>query len=245
MYTFRALQGHPDFREAIQSCLQAGKSCYCGKSDIRSEFRNVGISRKDWAIHVMKARSPIDGQIYYLVDKCLPFGHCLSCKFFQEFSNSVAHIVKWKLQLPANRTIINYLDDFLFVVLLKWFCNQQIQCFLDICKEINFPISMEKTFWASTKTVFLGFLIDTVKQMVGIPLEKITKGINMITYTLSKKKLMVQQLQRIYGFLNFLGRAVVPVRAFTRRLYSYTSGKILKPHHHINISKEMRLDLTL
>ena len=60
------------------------------------------------------------------------------------------------------------------------------------------------------------------------------------------KKVTVHKLQRICGFLNFLGRSVVLGHAFTRRLYSaYAGNTNLKAHHHINISREMRLDLTM
>ena len=50
------------------------------------------------------------------------------------------------------------------------------------------------------------------------------------------------------GLLNFISRAVVPGRAFTRRLYAYTSSKNkskpLLPHHHITITGEMKKDLS-
>ena len=72
----------------------------------------------------------------------------------------------------------------------------------------------------------------------------------MISSVLSKtsKKITINQLQKICGFLNFLGRAIVPGRAFTHRLYAYTSvmnskGVYLKPHHHIRINQKMKLDV--
>ena len=66
----------------------------------------------------------------------------------------------------------------------------------------------------------------------------------MITFVLNKKnnKITILQLQKICGFLNFIGRAVLPGRAFTRRLYRHIDPK-LKQHHHIRISGEMRADL--
>ena len=235
---------YPDFSEAILSCMLEGKNCNLGKSDMRSAFRNLGISKRDWHLLIMKAKSPIDGKWYFFVDKCLPFGAKISCKKFQDFSNSVAHIVKWKLNLPKEKRITNYLDDFLFVALLAWACNYQIQTFLEICGAIKFPISLEKTFWASSRMTFLGFLIDSVNQIVGIPIEKLTKGRNMIDFVLAKKSITVIQLQKVTGFLNFLGRCIVPGRAFTRRLYSHFNSK-LKSHHHIKVSSEMKLDLTV
>ena len=236
---------YPDFNKAIEVCLRQGKNCHISKSDMKSTFRNLGIKRSNWKYLIMKAKSPIDNKIYYFVDKCLPFGASISCAHFQGFSDAVAHIVKFK----TKEDLVNYLDDFLFAALLRWACNRQMQTFLNVCRDINFPVSLEKTYWATTSLVFLGFLIDTESQMVSIPKEKIIKGLKLIQNVLDKKskKITVKELQKICGFLNFLGRCIVPGRAFTRRLYAHTSGSYnsnaLKPHHHIRINSEMRLDL--
>ena len=98
---------YPDFNEAIQLCIKAGKSCKIAKSDMKSAFRNLGICPRDWKFLVMKAVSPIDGKTYYFVDKCLPLGASISCFHFQRFSNAVGHIVQCK----TKKDLVNYLDD--------------------------------------------------------------------------------------------------------------------------------------
>ena len=234
---------YPDFNEAIQICLQEGRGCKIAKSDMQSAFRNLGMKKKDWRYLVMKAKSPIDGKVYYFVDKCLPFGASISCSHFQRFSNAVKHIVQWKTQ----KNLVNYLDDFLFAALMTLLCNNQVRIFLEVCSMINFPVSMEKTFWATKSMTFLGMLIDTVNQCVAIPIDKIQRAIEMINEVLNKrsKKITLNQLQKICGFLNFLGKCVIPGRAFTRRLYVYTANDKLKPHHHIRVNAEIRDDLTM
>ena len=205
---------YPDFNEAIQLCLKGGKGCHIAKSDMKSAFRNLGIKPEDWKYLVMKAVSPIDGKTYYFVDKCLPFGASSTCSHFQRFSNAVKHIVQWK----AKKSLVNYLDDYLFAALRKLLCNLQVKIFLEVCSEISFPVSLEKTFWASTKPTFLGLLIDTINQCVCIPVEKVKKAICLINSILEKKsrKVTLNQLQKVCGFLNFLGRCVIPGRAFTK-----------------------------
>lgn len=47
-------------------------------------------------------------------------------------------------------------------------------------------------------------------------------------------------MQKLTGLLNFLGRAIVPGRAFTRRMYS--KYKSMKQHHHIRVDNKLRLD---
>ena len=176
------------------------------------------------------------------MDKCLPFGASISCSHFQRFSNAVAFILRMRTGNPA----VNYLDDYLFAALKKFICDSQVQQFIDLCHEINFPVNMEKTIWGTTLLVFLGLLINTVEQTVSIPLDKLTRGLEMINEVLENRsrKVTLAKLQKICGFLNFLGRCVVPGRAFTRRLYTYTSGN-LKPHHHMRVNNEMRMDLEM
>ena len=118
--------------------------------------------------------------------------------------------------------------------------------FFDIC-EINFPVALEKTFWGTTMLTFLGMLLETVRQVICIPLDKLTKAKNMVQYFLNKrnKKATVKEFQQLCGTLNFLCRSIVPGRAFLQRLYVLPTngGKILKMHHHVKITEENRLDL--
>ena len=192
----------------------------------------------------MKAKSPIDGKFYYFINKCMPFGASISCAHFQAFSNAVSHIMKFK----TKRNNVNYLDDFLFVALWRWICNGQVETFLQLCKEIKFPVSMEKTVWASNLITFLGMLIDTVRQIVMIPIEKVSKALTQIDNILSNKrrKTTVLKVQKLCGLLNFICRAVVPGRPFLMHLYQTLSGieqRNLKPHHHVTLSRDSCLDL--
>ena len=234
---------YPDFNNAIQLCLREGRGCKIAKSDMKSAFRNLGIKRDHWRFLIMKAVSPLDGRTYYFVDKCLPFGASISCSHFQRLSNAVRHIVQFR----TKKSLVNYLDDYMFADMLNLLCNNQVRTFLQVCDEIAFPVSLEKTFWSTTKLVFLGLLIDTINQCVCIPVDKISKAVDLIESVLLKKsgKATLNQLQKICGFLNFLGCCVIPGRAFTRRLYAYTANDKLKPHHHIRINAEMKADLRM
>ena len=209
-------------------------------------FRHLAMKKKYWKFLVMKAQSPIDDKWYYFIDKCMPFGAAISCSHFQAFSNAIAHIVRYM----TKRDNINYLDDFFFAALLTAICNDQIHTFLQVCKTINFPVSMEKTFWGTTKLTFLGLLIDTINQLVCIPTDKVDRAFRLIETTLTKKsrKITLHELQQLTGFLNFLCKAVVPGRVFTRRLYHVEEralDKNLKKHHHIKITAEMKMDLEM
>ena len=233
---------YPDFNDAIRLCLATGKGCKLAKSDFRLAFRNAPLRRGVWRWLILKAVSPFDGIEYFFVDKCLPFEAAISCAIFQVISDAIAHVVKSR----THKDLINYLDDFLFVAMLRRWCNEQVEIFMEICADIRFPISEEKTYWVADCLVFQGFLVDPDQQIIAVSAEKIPKGVTIIESILSAKKgkVTLKQIERLCGFLNFLGRAIVPGRAFTRRLYSYINKK-LKPHHHIRLKADGKEDLRM
>ena len=248
-----------DFDLAVLRCLEelSLASCpsnglFAGKLDVRSTFRNLGMRVQDFKLLTMKAQSPLDVETYFFVDKCLPFGAAISCAHFQSVSNAIEHLVRFR----TGRRAVNYLDDYLFISYLKELCNQQIRTFLEICKDINLPIAMEKTQWACKVIIFLGLLLNTIRQVICVPQEKINKAVQLIEEMKSSKKgkVMIHQVQRLCGILNFIGCSVVPGRAFTRWLYSLgatvryrNDGRkiILKQHHHVKLTTEKRFDLDI
>ena len=197
---------YKDFDFAVKLCLKKGsKKLFGGKSDMTSAFRHCPIKPKHWRYLVMKAKNPQDNKWYYFVDKCLPFGASISCAIFQAFSDAISHIVKHK----TGEDNVNYLDDYLFIAVLEQMCNWQLETFLEVCEAINFPVSMEKTQWATTSLVFLGLLLDLVNGKIGIPLEKIAKGIRLIENLLQKtnKKRNPKGNTGSLRFLEFSGKS--------------------------------------
>ena len=146
----------------------------------------------------------------------------------------------------------NYLDDFLFIDANQSGCNHLVSEILRICELIKFPVAMEKTFWAARTTVFLGMMLLSDSMCLSVPEDKRLKAIKMLQYLIEKKKATVKELERLAGFLNFLNKAVVPGRSFTRRMYAKFSGKVrlsknderqsyVKPYHHLRLDVEFQM----
>ena len=205
---------------------------------------------------VQKAEHPISGKMYYFVDKCLPFGHCISCALFQKFSDALPHMIKFLLKEKRKieyTPLTNYLDDFLFATLKRAICNIMIQEFLSMCATLGVPISIDKTEWASDLMVFLGILLDGKFKILAIPEEKQNKAVHALSAIIDSKKCTVKEIQSLAGLLNFLNKAIIHGRAFTRQMYAKFSnfvdykgnkvyGSALKSHHHIRIDSEFRAD---
>lgn len=117
-----------------------------------------------------------------------------------------------------------------------------LQEFLGICEKIGMPVAPEKTCEPAQRILFLGMELDSVNQIIRIPEDKRFKAMNALDNVISSRKVTVLELQQLAGLLNFLGRAIVPGRAFTRRIYSKYADPQLKQHYHVNVDKELCLD---
>ena len=235
---------------AVKDCLQLMKELgvevlYFSKSDMKCAFRLLGILPRHRCYLVMKAKDPLTRKTYYFVDKCLPFGASISSSHFQRFSNALRFIVE-KLSGKTRLTLItNYLDDFLFIYFTKKGCDEIVLVFIKVCDDIKFPLAMEKTEWSSTSIVFLGMLLNGRTLTLSIDLDRKNQILGMLNQMINKKKATVKQLQQLAGHLNFINRAIVPGRAFTRRMYAKFSGDKfdkLKQYHHIKLDREFKMD---
>ena len=236
---------YKDFDEAIKICNELLKNdknaiIYFSKSDLTSAFRQLPMKRKCWVYLVMKAYHPVTGKVAYFVDKCLPFGAAISCAIFQKVSDALSHLVEFH----TGQRNVNYLDDFLFLALLQALCNLQLDVFMAICNTIRLPVAFEKTVLAGTRIIFLGLLIDGWNRKVGIPVDKIERAVQLLQHLIKKKKATLREMQQLCGFLNFISKCLIPGRVFLRRMYMI-GNHLSKPHLHVNLIKEDRLDMEM
>ena len=238
-----------DLDHAVKTCFKWGivkgvcQQLKYDKTDMKSAFRLVPLSRKCWMFLVMCAHDPVTNRVYYFVDKCLPFGASISCSHFQRFSDAIRHIVESRTRRPVS--ITNCLDDFLFVATMVRKCNWTMNQFLGVCFKLGVPIAQEKTEWGSEVIVFLGILLNRSTWTLAIPEDKCLKAVTLLNRLLAKQKATVEEIQKLVGFLNFLGRAIYPGQVFTRRMYNKFAGPQftkLKKYHHIKLDNEFKED---
>ena len=241
-----------DLDHAIKCCFIWGKILdkvdskvlFFSKTDLKSAFRVIPLRKNSWKWLLMKCEDPVTGEILFFIDKNIPFGSSISCSHFQRFSCALHHIVTMKT--GGRMAITNYLDDFLFVGTSVRICNYLAKQFLLICAELGVPVANEKTELAATRIVFLGILLDGATLTMYIPEEKRLNAINMLNIFMDKRKATVKEMQRLAWVLNFLNKAIVPGRAFTRRMYAKFDGAVaeknLKQYHHVRLDEEFKGD---
>ena len=102
---------------------------------------------------------------------------------------------------------------------------------MKICSKIGCLISAEKTQYADAVIEFLGTLLNGKLHLLAIPEDKRIKTVNLLKYTIHKKKVTINFVQKLTGTLNFLNRTIVPGRAFTRGMYETCAQKMPKVYH--------------
>ena len=216
---------------------------YYSKTDLMSTFRILPLKRKYYRLLIMKTYHPVTKKLHYFVEKNLPFRHSILCCHFQCFSNGLRHI--FEFLMGDTQCCTCYLDDFLFYCPSRAEYNQRVSQFLDMCKTIGVPVALEKTEWATSVITFLGVNFHGQHKILTVPEDKKQKALSWIHYLLQKRTATMKQLEQITGLLNFLGRVIVPGRAFTHRMYArYTGAKNigLKQHHHVTLNAEFKDD---
>lgn len=211
-----------------------GRGCHLIKVDIKSAFRLIPIHPQDFSLLGMH----LDGQFF--IDKALPFGCSFSCALFEKFSTFLEWCVR---EASHNDNIIHYLDDFCGGSQSQTGAQQLLSAVLSTFEEIGVPVATDKVEGPSTCLKFLGLEVDTANLQVKIPEDKLSEIKRLVNeFQTSKPKTTLRELQSLIGKLNFACRAVVPGRAFCRRLIDATTG-VKQPHHRIRITEAMREDL--
>ena len=86
--------------------------------------------------------------------------------------------------------------------------------------------------------------LDAVHMEAMLPEDKLAKARDLLVSFLGRQKVTLRELPELVGFLNFACSVIVPGRPFFRRLIDLTKG-VPKPHHHVRITRQTKLDLGL
>ena len=93
--------------------------------------------------------------------------------YFNEYATAIEWIMTHNYQLHH---LIHYLDNFFLAALPQSFCCQcDLDTFLQVASKLGVPVAMEKVEGPLTAMSFLGLILDSVKQEIHLPPEKLTE----------------------------------------------------------------------
>ena len=221
-------------QEAINIIIKEARGAFLSKADIKSAFRLIPICPEQYNLLCFKWQDAF----YY--DCCLPMGARSACNIFERFSTSLEHILKNE----GVKSVVHYLDDFLFINCSYEACLKDLNCFESVAQDLNLPLAADKTILPTQVIQFLGLEIDTLNETVRLPEEKIIKCKGLINNMLDKSKCKLKELQILLGMLNFACSVIVPGRAFLQSLYPLISG-LKRKHHFKRLTRQTKADLRM
>ena len=220
-------------QDAIDFIRHSPTPVYMAKVDVESAFRIIPVSPADRPLLGFQWK----GNLF--MDAVLPMGCSSSCAIFECFSTALEWAAKVKLGVTG---MVHVIDDFLLLAHSVEKCNHDLMSFVALCKQIGVPLAPSKTVGPSSSIPFVGIILDAVHMEARLPDDKLEKTRSLLLAFQSKQKVTLKELQSLIGVLNFACSVVVPGRAFLRRLIDLTMG-VHKPHHHIRLTRETKLDL--
>lgn len=220
--------------DAISLIIEAGQHSLIAKADVEAAFRQLPIHPK--SVHLLGFTWR--GKFY--ADRSLPFGLAISCQCYQAFSDSLAWILKHKLNV---KSLTYILDDFIFISSYNSNkCLVSLNSFLKLSEEINLPIKHSKTVQPTTLATLHGINVNTDDMTLSLPDDKKQKALDSLALLKSSRSITLRNLQSVVGFLNFVCKVVPMGRAFLRRLYFITRG-VRRRHHKIRLTRAALRDI--
>jgi hypothetical protein len=205
------------FGHAARAVVMLGAGCWLIKLDVKAAYKLVPVRREDWCLLGFKW----EGKWYY--ERVLPFGLRSSCRLWELYAAALRHFIARSLNLPFDRIVIHYVDDFLFVVKLKSDAQHLLARALDLCEELGVPIASEKTEGPTTCLTFLGIELDTVAMEARLPPARLLELQQLVDVWVSKSTASISEIESLHGTLQWACGVVRPGRFYLRRLIAHSS----------------------
>ena len=87
-------------------------------------------------------------------------------------------------------------------------CQHCLSTFLRLCEELGIPVAVEKVEGPTTLIIFLGLELDSTRQQIRLPPEKLAAILEELNHWHQKRKVSKRQLLLLIGKLSFAARAV-------------------------------------
>ena len=177
------------------------------------------------------------GKVY--LDAALPFGLRSAPKIF----SAVADALTWAMMVDGIPELMHYLDDFLFFSPPgSTFAPTVLSKAVAVCDTLGVPVAPNKLEGPAVSMTFLGIGIDTLKQELYLPSDKLARLCQTIRAWQSKRACKKRDLLSLIGQLHHAVTVVKPGRTFLRRMINLSS-QFRSTDHWIRLNTQFRSDL--
>ena len=205
------------FDHAITLVTNQGKGEKMAKFDVKSAYRLLPVRESDFRFLGMQ----LEGKVY--IDKMLPMGAKISASHWEAFGRAWDWLVNQHPNFDGNTC--RCMDDMLCIFGPHSNPTPSVSAVFEVCTEIGLPLAAEKTVLPTTNITFLGLNIDSNKQTIGVPLDKVNRAQIALEKLISARKIKVRQIMSLAGLLNFICKVIPAGRPFLRCLFDSVKGK--------------------
>ena len=219
-------------QEVAAKAVELGKGSMIAKIDIKSAYRLIPICPHDckWL--------GIQWQDQIYVDGMLPFGLRSAPKIF----TAVADAMEWCVHQAGVKYIYHYLDD--FAVLGSpdsEECHRHLLCLQSVAADLGVPLAPDKQDGPTNVIVFLGIIIDTTRQELRLPEDKLRRLLETITEWKDRKVCTRRDMESLVGILQHACSVIPSGKTFLLRAISLLCS--VRCHHHIRLNSDFRSDM--
>ena len=220
---------------AIQIIKQKGQGSWLCKVDISDAFKLIPIHQSLWPFHGIQWDN-----LYFFYTR-LVFGSRSSPKIFDTLSSALCWIATHHYGID---TMLHLLDDFLTIDPPDFVAERTMALLTLMFNRLGVPLAKHKCVGPTTCLEYLGIILDTAKMEARLPDDKRQRICDILGDFINKRTCTKRQLLSLLGHLNFACRVIHPGRSFISYLIKL-STTVKELHHHVKISAECRLDLSM
>ena len=211
---------YPSTRTIVEFVWRLGPGAWPWLADMDQAYRRVHIKSQFWRYLGFRWYN----RAYAMT--CLPFGLASSCQIYTRFATAIRILAMGLypelFYIFGLVSIYNYLDDFIGGASSEKLAIKQFEKFLEHITWLGVPTQPRKCQPPSQLQQILGFLYNTLTQMMSIPEDKaavITLSIlDLLRAYHAHTPISRRALTRVVGRLMWASQVCFPSRAFLRRL---------------------------
>ena len=204
------------FQEVVRLVANAGIGAWIFLVDAQDAYYRVPIHPDDWKY------MGIEWGDKYWVFRSLQMGLSSSPRIYTAFADAVEYeCVKYNLDIAFLNNIQqlrHYIDDFFGALPRKTDAYRLYHALFNVFEVLGIPTKWEKCTKPSQRAKILGWIYDTILQMVFLPDDKKQLLLDMIRQIKTSKKATINFLQKLIGRMQHASQVIFPGKAFVRKL---------------------------
>lgn len=224
------------FREVVQMVASLGPAALLWTVDAKDAYLRVPIKRR--CLKFMGFR--LFNRLFVFTS--LSFGLSSAPKIYTKFADAILEIAISRHDHPGwwhdgdQPRAYHYIDDFFggAPAATAHIARKQFMAIIDTFQLLSVPTTGEKCTGPATRIKILGFIYDTVKQMVFIPELKKQAMLSEINAILARKQVTKQQVLSLVGKLRWASVCIFAGPAFVRRM-EFQANKAAQLSHRVAV----------